>query len=787
MWFVKVILLGASRLGKTTACRRLSGDIRDISSSSVGNQPSTGIVDSGRSVIIKYPTSTTATVLTSEWTTATDLNAEACMFLQYFYGRSKKNSDGREESRKKTSKSKLSAPPATVCVQQHSLEKLLKMEDKAEEEAKEIINAAEVISSIESLKAAPSLPEKKASTEKDNDGSENIVTSTQPDAEEDNFSLATDSICMNFTSSLPSTPRRVFLKLQDDPVCPNYNEVSTMFRKAMDSRHWTGIRQYLQDITFLKMEDTGGQPEFMDMLPAFTIGPGLYLLFCNLMEELQSRYNVTYVSASGESTTPEESTYTVEEILLTALASISCFKTDTSISEDSSNDLFNKSVAYIIGTHKDQVSEEEIEAFDEQLQKSVRTSEFFTKDLVQFSSENRMVFPIDNMYGGENEIQKIRKFIEVGMKEHFKKLSIPAAWLVLSLCLRNREERAASLESVQDLAEKLGMLKNETNLALWFLHHYAGVVMYFPDMAELRDTVICDMQIVYDSVTNLIVNTFKFGRVSKVASERFRETGQFSLKDIEKATRKSSGDYIPLKKLVKLLEHLNIIAPIALQDGQQSQVATSTQNSDTTYFMPCVLQSLSREEIKEWWESNTTKALPAAPLFVQYDCGFVPLGIFPAMITNLAKQRMFKVVVKGIRKNLVTFKFGDDRDIVVFLSQPRHFAVHFTRPSTSTISPTHDVCTALRGKIETCLNSVTSRTNYHLNAEYHLSFECPNHPGREHFCVVEEAKTAVCLHDMSCQKPGRRPKRLPMKEEHLVWFRNVSSFKINAHHFLHGL
>ena len=120
------------------------------------------------------------------------------------------------------------------------------------------------------------------------------------------------------------------------------------------------------------------------------------------------------------------------------------------------------------------------------------------------------------------------------MKQHFKKLRIPAAWLVLSLCLRKREERTASLQSVLQLAGELGMPEEETKLALWFLHHYAGVLMYFPKLEELKDTVICDTQIVYDSATNLIVNTFRFGQVSMAASERFRETGQFSLEDIRK-------------------------------------------------------------------------------------------------------------------------------------------------------------------------------------------------------------------------------------------------------------
>ena len=129
---------------------------------------------------------------------------------------------------------------------------------------------------------------------------------------------------------------------------------------------------------------------------------------------------------------------------------------------------------------------------------------------------------------------------------------------MLSLCLRKRKEGVASLGSVLQLAADLHIPQREAMVALWFLHHYAGVLMYFPDLPELKDTVICNNQVVYDSATNLIVNTFKFSSVGKAASERFRKTGQFSLEDIKEATASISQNFIPLEKLVKLLEHINI-------------------------------------------------------------------------------------------------------------------------------------------------------------------------------------------------------------------------------------
>ena len=66
--------------------------------------------------------------------------------------------------------------------------------------------------------------------------------------------------------------------------------------------------------------------------------------------------------------------------------------------------------------------------------------------------------------------------------------------------------------------------------------------MYFPNLPELKDTVICNIQIVFDSVTNLIINAFKFDRMGASASERFRKTGQFSLEDIRRSIIGNSGE-----------------------------------------------------------------------------------------------------------------------------------------------------------------------------------------------------------------------------------------------------
>lgn len=545
------------------------------------------------------------------------------------------------------------------------------------------------------------------------------------------------------------------------------NEIYDFFTEAL-STNWEEIKFLCENTALLNMSDTGGQPEFMDMLPALVIGPALYLIFCKLNQPLQSHYTISYLSpSSGESTIPIQSTYTVEEVMFQALSAITCLSTsDQSLNDASDGDLHGlgilgsqpsastKSKAFIVGTHKDLVSEEEIEVFDADIQERVRATDFFREDVIQFASENRLVLAIDNKSGGAEEIFRVRKFLEEQMQQIFSKLSIPAAWLVFSLCLRKRPERTTNLQDCLLLAEQLGMPSGEAKLALWFLHHYAGALMYFPEVPELHDTVINDIQVVYDSVTNLIVNTFKFGRASKAAAERFQETGQFCFGDIKKATANASGDFIPLGKLVSLLEHLHIIAPV-----------NSAEVSKTIYLMPCVLQNAPSQELVVYQESKYNQ--PVLPLMIRYVCGFVPIGVFPAMIAHLVGQTALKLIEEGIKKNRVQFRFGASRDVITIISRPKHYEIHISRLSNAKV-PIHEVCEAVRGIVRSTLQVVTSRLNYPFSLSYQLSFECPVHPGGDHLCVVDSEESSPCF--MDCLSNPKNPEPVEMKDLHLVWF-----------------
>ena len=145
------------------------------------------------------------------------------------------------------------------------------------------------------------------------------------------------------------------------------------------------------------------------------------------------------------------------------------------------------------------------------------------------------------------------------------------------------------------------------------------MVRYYPDVKEVKNLIICDLQVLFDAITNIIVYTFTFEKVGQSGIQKFKNTGKFSLQEFQRlATLKCSNELLPLEKLVKLLEHLHILVPLH-------------EVGHDEYFMPCVLQT---EDLHD----TTVHSHPYLPLIISFECGYCPVGAFSALIVYLLQH-----------------------------------------------------------------------------------------------------------------------------------------------------
>ena len=120
--------------------------------------------------------------------------------------------------------------------------------------------------------------------------------------------------------------------------------------------------------TLLSINDIGGQPGFLEMLPALSTGPAMYLVFFDLSKELDKPYKIPF-SRDDTIITPYDAVHTVESTIsqiLSAITSVHCISGEPSPVDTSKSIAFDdkfktfqeiRPVAALIGTHKDQVEE----------------------------------------------------------------------------------------------------------------------------------------------------------------------------------------------------------------------------------------------------------------------------------------------------------------------------------------------------------------------------------------------------------------------------------------------
>ncbi len=744
---IKFMFLGPPRQGKSTTRRRLMKEIIDLLSAMEEEQihGSTGTVECYSNMLVQGSSGPTTADRTAYWTIVQNLIEEAALLFHSF-----KNSLEVEST---TSEATAVSHEFTPHVKYNS------------EASRGSATTAEVSQASSTELSHPvENPPQPSYFQKMVAG---LVASWKY------FTQGEQQSRREKSSPLSTTP----VQLADEVVTSqDYSEVAAILESVSKQPQFAEYMKHSFK-AFLRVEDTGGQPELMDMLPALTTGPGLYLLFFSYEFQLDEEYRVFYQRASGETTAPENSEFTLQEMLLRTLASISCFSSSTHLQPIPGADNSpiigeilesSKSVVYIVGTHKDKVSEEDIAKVDSQLQEVIRDTDFYKNGIVQFCSDDKLVISLDNMGGGAEEIHHLHQLLENAIEKHFKKLKIPGVWLLFSLCLRMREVRTASLETCLALSNTLNMTPYETKVALWFLHHHAGVLMYFPSVPGLEDLVIIDIQVVYDSITGVILKAMSFDSVGREIANRFRKTGRFTMKDLKLATTVISRDLISPEQLVALLAYLHIIAEIVSVDSSDTN---SVLEEEKEYIMPCMLENTSAKELdlfhKEFCNSSFVE-----PLLVYFSSGFTPIGLFPAAIAYLISNKSFTFIREGVKKNMVHFMYGSYRICVTFISRLKYFEVVVSCDPTFQDSIHHE-CTALKQEIEDTLKKASSRMNYNSSMDYQFAFDCRSHEGGNHLGIVHEVESIPSI--MTCVNNSQG---IALQNRHLIWYGQVCSNRL---------
>ena len=407
-----------------------------------------------------------------------------------------------------------------------------------------------------------------------------------------------------------------------------------LVKSAVDSKS-------LETVHWIYTIDSGGQPAFLDILPAFIRGNSITIHTLKLDCCLKDRIKMVF-SINGEICDSEDLCTTSLQMIETLVrsSSSSYFLADGTKKA--------KAHCIIVGTFYDKIgmSTERLKVIDSQLQGNLHS------DGVLIPPEDGMIiFPVDTTVDGEEREKKACELREMITYEYVKKTDtdqerkIPVKWFTFELELRKQknEQGILSMDECIQIGKMFEMDEKKVMTCIKYLHEQT-LLLYFEK--PLPNTVFIHAQTILDKVSAIIVVSFLYNKKNKSRDllraimelpngtkgiENLRLLGRFDRKLLDclpdilacALSKKQSvlfSDIFTADNFLDLLEHLLLIAKLP-EEGQ--------------YFIPCVLPTKPQEEPEQQKEDLSENA---DALCIRWSEMPIPLGLFPALVVHLLQR-----------------------------------------------------------------------------------------------------------------------------------------------------
>ena len=541
--------------------------------------------------------------------------------------------------------------------------------------------------------------------------------------------------------------------------------------------------------------DTGGQRAFLELLPTVTVGKALYLLFFSY-EHFEKKL---YETVQQRGASVEVHTGTFYEQMDIVMQSLICVSTTSATSKDN--------VALLVGTHVDKVTSKHVQYVNNIVNKKV---EPFLKSGLVFAEKDKQVLEVSIKENKRcsNRPEDYRKVI---MNIADNKLScpesekLPPSWYMFSIVLRRMKLAGHSVlqySHCQQIASKLYIKETQLQSLLSRLHKILGIVVYFPEVHELKDIVICDPAAVYRGISELIFNSFDETTHPELTL-RLKKWGLFMFQDLKehcKLKANKKGCQLQIDKLIILLQHLGIIAPVQFNEPndlsaefkeEECNDSESMQSVIPEFIIPCVLDDAAPDNLI--LQIQDGEACSIIPLRIYFKCGFAPMGGFCYLFTRLISDRQWELPKdkdKMMTANRIYWRSkatfivqANEKYFVTLISTKEYYEIHIvyshSKQPFQLGSDGRSICRKVWNDVAIVLSNS-------LNAplkEYEVACKCPLHPKDEHIMIFESKP-----HDNSpevnakCLLYEDRPHPLTVdttKQSIVVWFK-VSTVMVQS-------
>ena len=417
------------------------------------------------------------------------------------------------------------------------------------------------------------------------------------------------------------------------------------------------LHQFGEVLNIITLLDTGGQPEYIHLLPTVNVHPMVTFVVHNLSKSLEDQVLVEFSEHGKLIFEPYHLKYHNFDMIKFLMSSIndSLERTSSQVPQlvtiPGKN---NQSYICCVGTHADKVSSKVMQNIDSQLTAMVEKLD--CKAAVWSNDDGGVLFPVDNTTAGDNSKEDpnanlVRNKIDsiASLKDVYE---LPITWMLFELEIQqlcSSNDRAyISVEECIFIAVNSGLItdENEVRSALTY-HHLLGVLLYYPEVAGLSDYVIIDHQWLFDRISSIVCFTFKHSTYNLHAKNMLKYQGILTQELLQELDWKEE---LKEQYFIALLVEMKIVASIKREDGNGED-----------YFIPYILPNCNTQSQCDDILSQFG-FLQGEPLLIQFKSNLLPRGFFCCLVVQILQQlpqgwshRLSQKNTYHTYSNLITF------------------------------------------------------------------------------------------------------------------------------------
>ena len=553
-----------------------------------------------------------------------------------------------------------------------------------------------------------------------------------------------------------------------------HKEYTAVEQKIIKSSVLPNALELYDTVKLITIIDSGGQPEYIMLLPAINSIPTINFIVHNLTKKLEDPVLVRY--KKGQEEAPE---YLLDYSNFDMIQLLMCLITDSLERPTEEIPLCisipEKPRIGFVGTHCDMVKDlAALQEVNHQLNHIV-TERQCKYDVLppNRNDDNIVIFQVDNTTSGDvatecNAVKLIREHVD-DITEEMKPKELPITWMIIELKIQilrtDKNKKYIMYEEYKEIAKEDAWITDEEEVKASLKYfHFLGIVLCF-SITELCDWVIIDLPWLFTHLAKIMHLSSKSVKISEQSLIKRFNKQRLLARKLLKSIKLAGINDSEIQYFINTLVHLKVITTVTIEQCEY-------------YYLPCALPSTMHY-------SDNCRFLLSEPLLIQFTSGYLPRGFFYSLVAHLLekmpedwKHQLGGTTTKHF-SNVMTICMPDKtflrlHDKTYYLElQVRHYK--------------KDVGISYHSKILPVLRKHFDLVCKQLHFDYaKLKFGFLCHAGydsNDHMVVVGSIDDNKILKKERALNCVRDPSHsTQIGESHNVWFDKVSSIYCNSYH-----